>query len=183
MYTGESTIAEILTILLMERGRRVTVLDGDVVRTHLSEGLGFSREDRDTNILRIGFAATGIVRHNGTAICAAISPYEEIRNQVRAIVGNDQFVLVYADASVEVCEARDTKGMYAKARRGEIRGFTGVDDSYETPDAPDGVCHTGGDERPEESGHRVLDLLIQAGFVRSQDVSDDVPAAQMLLSI
>ena len=180
---GKSTIAEILTVLLMERGRRVTVLDGDVVRTHLSKGLGFSKEDRDANILRIGFVAAEIVRHNGIAICAAISPYEETRNQVRAMVGADRFILVHADASVEVCEARDTKGMYAKARRGEITGFTGIDDPYEAPVAPAVVCHTDGTEKPEESARRVLDVLIQAGFVRSQGSDDDVRAGQMLLSI
>jgi sulfate adenylyltransferase len=163
---GKSTIAEILAVYLMERGRQVTVLDGDVVRTHLSKGLGFSREDRDANILRIGFVAAEIVRHNGAVICAAISPYEATRNRVRALFPDaDQFVLVHADASVEACEARDTKGLYAKARRGELTGFTGVDDPYEPPAQPDVVCHTGGNETPEASATAVLDALIERGFV------------------
>jgi len=164
---GKSTIADILTVLLMERGRQVTVLDGDVVRTHLSKGLGFSKEDRDTNILRIGFVAAEIVRHNGIAICAAISPYEETRNRVRAMVGGDKFALIHVDAPVEVCEARDTKGMYAKARRGEITGFTGVDDPYEAPAAPDVVCHTDSGETPKESARAVLTHLITEGFARA----------------
>jgi sulfate adenylyltransferase len=130
---GKSTTAEILTALLMERGRQVTVLDGDVIRTHLSKGLGFSKEDRDANILRIGFVASEIVRHGGAVICAAISPYRATRDQVRALVGTERFIEVFVDTPLDVCEARDTKDMYAKARRGEITGFTGIDDPYEPP--------------------------------------------------
>src|SRR5262249_19163769 len=130
---GKSTIADILAVLLMERGRQVTVLDGDVVRTHLSKGLGFSREDRDTNIRRIGFVAAEIVRHQGAVLCAAVSPYRVTRNECRAAVGEGQFIEIFVDTPLEVCERRDTKGMYAKARRGEIRGFTGIDDPYEVP--------------------------------------------------
>jgi sulfate adenylyltransferase len=164
---GKSTIAELLSVLLMERGRQSTLLDGDVVRTHLSKGLGFSKEDRDTNILRIGFVAAEIARHDGAVICAAISPYAATRNQVRAMVGAERFIVVHVDASVEACEARDTKGLYAKARRGEIEGFTGVNDPYEPPVDADVVCHTDGAETPEESAAKVLDLLIQRGFVRA----------------
>jgi sulfate adenylyltransferase len=167
---GKSTIADILTVLLMERGRQVTVLDGDVVRTHLSKGLGFSKEDRDTNILRIGFVAAEIVRHHGIALCAAISPYEETRNQVRAMVGGDAFVLVHVNASVETCEARDTKGMYAKARRGEITGFTGVDDPYEVPAVPDVVCHTDSGETPEECARTILAHLLDRDLVRGDRI-------------
>ena len=163
---GKSTIAEILTVLLMERGRQVTLLDGDVVRTNLSKGLGFSKEDRDANILRIGFVAAEIARHNGAVICAAISPYSTTRNQVRALFGGDQFVLAHVDAPVEICEERDTKGLYAKARRGEIVGFTGVNDPYEPPANAEVVCHTGGPETPRESAARILDLLAARGFVR-----------------
>ncbi len=163
---GKSTIAEILTVLLMERGRQVTLLDGDVVRTNLSKGLGFSKEDRDANILRIGFVAAEIARHNGAVICAAISPYSTTRNQVRALFGGDQFVLAHVDAPVEICEERDTKGLYAKARRGEIVGFTGVNDPYEPPENAEVVCHTGGPETPTESAARILDLLAARGFVR-----------------
>jgi len=161
---GKSTIAEILTVLLMERGRQVTLLDGDVVRAHLSKELGFSKEDRDTNIRRIGFVASEIVRHNGAVICAAISPYDETRNQVRAMVGSDKFILIYVDAPVEVCEARDTKGMYMKARCGEITGFTGVDDPYEAPPSPDVVCHTSV-ETPEQSACIALQILARGGFI------------------
>ena len=131
---GKSATAEVLTILLNERGRRVTVLDGDVVRTHLSKGLGFSKEDRDLNILRIGFVASEIVRHGGVVICAAVSPYRSTRSEVRQMMGSDNFVEIFVDTPLDVCESRDTKGMYAKARRGEIKGFTGIDDPYEMPD-------------------------------------------------
>jgi len=134
---GKSTTAEILTSLLMERGRPVTVLDGDVVRTHLSKGLGFSKEDRDTNILRIGFVASEIVRHNGIVLCAAVSPYRSARNEARQMVGEDRFVLVYVATPIEVCEQRDAKGMYARARRDEIKGFTGLDDPYQPPVNPE----------------------------------------------
>jgi sulfate adenylyltransferase len=164
---GKSTTAEILTVLLMERGRQVTLLDGDVVRTHLSKGLGFSREDRDTNIRRIGFVASEIVRHGGVVICAAVSPYRATRSDVRNMVGSDSFVEVFVDTPLAVCEQRDVKGMYAKARRGEISGFTGIDDPYEPPEAPevtlDTVAHG-----PEANAYRVLDHLIACGFVRDQ---------------
>jgi sulfate adenylyltransferase len=134
--SGKSTTAEILTSLLLERGRQVTLLDGDVVRTHLSKGLGFSREDRDTNILRIGFVASEIARHGGTVICAAISPYRATRNEARKMVG-ENFIEVFVDTPIDVCEQRDVKGLYARARRGQITGFTGVDDPYEAPITPE----------------------------------------------
>jgi len=107
------------------------VLDGDVVRTHLSKGLGFSQEDRDTNIRRIGFVASEIVRHGGIAVRAAVSPYRATRNNVRNMVGKDRYIEVFVDTPLEVCEQRDENGLYAKARRGEIKGFTGIDDPYE----------------------------------------------------
>ncbi len=165
---GKSTTAEILTVLLLEHGRQVTLLDGDVVRTHLSKGLGFSKEDRDTNIRRIGFVASEIVRHGGIAVCAAVSPYRATRNEVRNMVGRDRFIEVFVDTPLEVCEQRDAKGMYAKARRGEIKGFTGIDDPYEPPRHPeirlDTVNHTA-----EENARMILDYLIQRGFVRAED--------------
>jgi len=164
---GKSTTAEVLTVLLLEHGRQVTLLDGDVVRTHLSQGLGFSKEDRDTNIRRIGFVAAEIVRHGGVAICAAVSPYRATRNGVRDLVGADHFVEVFVDTPLEVCEARDTKGMYAKARRGEVTNFTGIDDPYEPPLQPElvleTVMHT-----PEDNARRLLQHLVQQGFVRAQ---------------
>jgi len=162
---GKSTTAEVLTVLILEHGRQVTLLDGDVVRTHLSKGLGFSKEDRDTNIRRIGFVASEIVRHGGVAVCAAVSPYRATRNDVRNMVGADRFIEVFVDTPLDVCEQRDTKGLYAKARRGEIRGFTGIDDPYEPPKNPeirlDTVTRT-----VEENAALILDYLIAQGFVR-----------------
>jgi sulfate adenylyltransferase len=162
---GKSTTAEILTVLLLERGRHVTVLDGDVVRTHLSKGLGFSKEDRDTNIRRIGFVAAEIVRHGGVALCAAVSPYRTTRDEVRHMVGADHFVEVFVDTPLEVCEQRDSKGVYAKARRGEITGFTGIDDPYEVPETPEitlDTVVTG----PDQNARRVLEHLERQGYVR-----------------
>jgi sulfate adenylyltransferase len=115
--SGKSTTADVLTVLLLEHGRQVTVLDGDVVRTHLSKGLGFSKEDRDTNIRRIGFVAAEIVRHGGTVVCAAVSPYRATRDDVRNMVGKDHFVEVFVDTPIEVCEERDTKGPLRRAVR------------------------------------------------------------------
>jgi sulfate adenylyltransferase len=163
---GKSTTSEVLTSLILERGRQITVLDGDVVRTHLSKGLGFSKEDRDVNIRRIGFVAAELVRHGGLVICAAVSPYRATRNDVRNMVGSDNFVEVFVDTPIEVCEARDVKGMYAKARRGEIKGFTGIDDPYEPPQNPelilDTVTHT-----PEGNAYNILNYLIERGFIRA----------------
>ena len=149
----------------MERGRQVTVLDGDVVRTHLSKGLGFSKEDRDTNIRRIGFVASEIVRHGGAAVCAAISPYESTRDDVRSMVGADKFIEVYVNTPLEVCESRDTKGIYAKARRGEIKGFTGIDDPYEAPKHPEITLDTV-NRTIEENANMIMDKLGALGFVR-----------------
>ena len=162
---GKSTTAEALTDLLMEHGRQVTVLDGDVVRTQLSKGLGFSREDRDTNILRIGFVASEIVRHGGVAICAAVSPYSAARNEVRAMVGTEHFTEVFVDTPLDVCEGRDSKGMYAKARRGEITGFTGIDDPYEAPENPEITLDTVRNPVRDNAG-LVLDYLAEKRFVR-----------------
>jgi sulfate adenylyltransferase len=164
---GKSTTADILTVLLWQHGRQVTVLDGDVVRTHLSKGLGFSKEDRDTNILRIGFVAAEIVQHGGMVLCAAVSPYRATRDEVRRMIGPERFVEIFVDTPLDVCEQRDSKGMYAKARRGEIKGFTGIDDPYEPPLQPeitlDTVSHA-----PEENAHFILQDLIRRGFVRGQ---------------
>ena len=162
---GKSTTAEVLTTLLLERGRQVTVLDGDVVRTHLSKGLGFSREDRDTNIRRIGFVASEIVRHGGVAMCAAISPYRATRNEVRQMVGGDRFIEVFVDTPLDVCERRDAKGMYAMARRGEITGWTGIDDPYEAPQHPEIVLDTV-THSAEDNARQIIDYLEAEGFVR-----------------
>jgi sulfate adenylyltransferase len=160
---GKSVTADAVTALLLER-RRVTLLDGDVVRTHLSKGLGFSREDRDTNILRIGFVASEIVRHGGAVVCAAVSPYRATRNQCRAMVGAGRFIEVFVDTPLEVCEQRDTKGLYARARRGELKLFTGIDDPYEPPVAPELVITTV-DCSPEDNARRIVEQLIDRGFL------------------
>jgi sulfate adenylyltransferase len=162
---GKSATAEALTSLLLERGRQVTLLDGDVVRTHLSKGLGFSREDRDTNIRRIGFVAAEIVRHGGVALCAAVSPYAAARNQCRDMVGSEQFVEVFVDTPLEVCEQRDSKGLYAAARRGELEHFTGIDDPYEAPLAPE-MAITTVDHGAGDNAGRLIAYLVERGFVQ-----------------
>lgn len=166
--SGKTTIAEALNRGLMARGRKVTLLDGDVVRTHLSKGLGFSREDRDANIRRIGFVASEIVRHDGAVICAVISPYHGARSESRSMVGPEQFVLAYVDTPLDVCEKRDVKGFYAKARRGEIHGFTGIDDPYEVPIDADVVLTTT-DCLPEDDARKVIEHLLKRGLIGSND--------------
>jgi sulfate adenylyltransferase len=161
--SGKSTTAEILTSLLLERGRQVTLLDGDVVRTHLSKGLGFSREDRDTNIIRIGYVASEIARHGGTVICAAISPYRAARNEVRRMVG-ENFLEIFVDTPIEVCEQRDVKGLYARARRGQITGFTGVDDPYEAPVNPELTLDTVAFD-PADNAHKIMAFLEERGLI------------------
>ncbi len=162
---GKSTIAEILTVLLQEHGRQVTLLDGDVVRTHLSQGLGFSKEDRDLNIRRIGFVAAEIVRHGGAVICAAVSPYRATRNDVRNMIGSNAFVEVFVDTPLKECERRDSKGIYAKARRGEIKHFTGIDDPYEPPQQPEIILETL-NQSAEENARAIVEYLIRQGFLR-----------------
>jgi sulfate adenylyltransferase len=162
--SGKSTTAQIVTSLLLERGRQVTVLDGDVVRTHLSKGLGFSRDDRDTNILRIGFVAGELVRQHGAVICAAISPFRAARNECRKMVGEDHFIEIFVDTPIEVCEQRDAKGLYAKARRGEITGFTGVDDPYEEPRNPEITINTE-EFTPDQNARKILQFLEDRGLV------------------
>ena len=166
--SGKSTTAEILLSMFLEHGRQVTVLDGDVVRTHLSKGLGFSKEDRDINIRRIGFVAGEIVRHGGIVICAAISPYRAVRDDIRSMIG-DGFTEVFVDTPLEVCEDRDTKGLYAKARRGEIKGFTGIDDPYEAPLNPE-LRLTTTDNTPEDNARLITEYLIEQGYLRPIDV-------------
>ncbi len=164
--SGKSTTAAVLTALLLEWGRNLTVLDGDVVRTHLSKGLGFSAEDRDTNILRIAFVAGEIVRHGGGVICAAISPYRKTRSEARKLIG-ENFIEIFVDAPIETCEDRDVKGLYAKARRGEIKGFTGIDDPYEIPSMPelvlDSVNYTA-----KENARKIVQYLEERGYLLNQ---------------
>ncbi len=139
--SGKTTTAERIVPLLEERGRAVTVLDGDVVRTHLSRGLGFSREDRDENVRRVGFVAAEIVRHGGIVVCALVSPYRSTRDEVRAMVdvagGSGSFVEVFVDTPLAVVMQRDVKGLYAATQRGEVAQMTGVGDPYEPPLTPE----------------------------------------------
>ncbi|HKX24982.1 MAG TPA: adenylyl-sulfate kinase [Actinomycetota bacterium] len=164
--SGKSTLAELLVAVLEERGRRYELLDGDVVRTNLSKGLGFSKEDRDTNILRIGWVAERLTYHGAAVIVSAISPYRAIRDQVRARI--PRFVEVWVSCPVEVCAQRDVKGLYEKAFRGEITGFTGVDDPYEPPEHPEVVVET---DRltPEECLAQVVARLEELGYLLAPD--------------
>lgn len=162
---GKSTTAAVLTTLLQEHGRNVTVLDGDVVRTHFSDGLGYSKADRDEHVRRIGYVAAEIVRHGGITICAAVSPYRATRNDVRSAFDKGHYVEVFIDTPLEVCESRDTKGLYAQARQGQIKGFTGIDDPYETPRHPEIRLQTVGIS-VEENARIILNHLIEQGFVK-----------------
>jgi sulfate adenylyltransferase len=168
--SGKSATSEVLTTLLLERGREIAILDGDVVRTHLSKGLGFSKEDRDTNILRIGFVAGEIVHAGGAVICAAISPYRATRAEAHKMVG-ENFVEVYMDTPVEVCEQRDVKGLYAKARQamidGKPMGFTGVDDPYEAPIEPS-ITLQGFGASAEDNARKVVAYLEAQGYILKQ---------------
>ncbi|MBI1977780.1 MAG: adenylyl-sulfate kinase [Candidatus Omnitrophica bacterium] len=160
--SGKSTIARILEKRLRQVGRKVEVLDGDVIRTNLSKGLGFSKEDRDINIKRIGFVCHLLTRNDVVAIASAISPYREVRNYNRSLIGN--FVEVYAKCALDECVKRDVKGLYKKAMAGEIKGFTGVDDPYEEPLHPEVVCETD-QETAEQSAERVWAKLIELGYL------------------
>ena len=167
--SGKSATSEVLTSLLLERGREIAILDGDVVRTHLSKGLGFSKEDRDTNIMRIGFVAGEIVHASGAVICAAISPYRATRQEARKMVG-ENFIEIFMDTPVEVCEQRDVKGLYAKARQamqdGKPMGFTGVDDPYEPPINPE-ITLQGFGATPEANAREIIKYLETQGYIKS----------------
>jgi adenylyl-sulfate kinase len=163
--SGKTTIAHLVGPALDERGCIVEYLDGDTVRTHLSKGLGFSKEDRDTNIERIGWVASRLTRQGGAVICAAISPYEETRQKARSLVEQyGRFVEVYVKASVEECARRDVKGLYEKAFRGEIKEFTGVSDPYEVPANPE-IRIESEHEDPKRSAQRILALLEKRGLI------------------
>jgi adenylylsulfate kinase len=154
---GKTTISDLVAPALRERGLKVEVLDGDIVRTNLSKGLGFSKEDRDTNIRRIAFVADLLSRNGVGVITAAISPYAEIRDEAHEMMG-DRFLEIYVKASVETCAERDVKGLYEKAFKGEIKEFTGVSDPYEPPENPALVLDTE-NETPEESAQKVVALV------------------------
>ncbi len=167
--SGKSTLASMLASEVSRRGVHVELLDGDVVRTHLSKGLGFSREDRDTNIRRIGFVAKLVARSGACAIAAAVSPYRETRDEQRLAIG--RFCEVYCECPIDVLRRRDTKGLYARALAGEIKGFTGVDDPYEPPLSPEVVVHMDR-ESPGESLAKIVTKLEVLGYLRrSQQLS------------
>jgi adenylyl-sulfate kinase len=176
--SGKSTLAKLVAEELARRGRGVEILDGDVVRTHLTKGLGFSKADRDENIRRIGFVCRLLSRHGAVAIAAAISPYRAVREEVRA--GIERFVEVYVRASLEACIVRDVKGLYKKALAGELKNFTGIDDPYEPPASPELSIDTES-ETPAESAGRILAWLEQAGLVSPAPQPDYSPeeAAQI----
>lgn len=162
--SGKTTTAAALRALLEEMGYVVTLLDGDVVRTHLSAGLGFSKADRTTHLLRVAFVAGEIVRHGGIVVSATISPYRETRRECRQRIGADRFVEVFVDTPLEVCQQRDPKGLYRKASRGEATLVTGIDDPYEPPERPevrlDTLAHS-----PQENARRIVEFLREARFL------------------
>jgi adenylylsulfate kinase len=160
--SGKSTLARTLERALRKWQLPVELLDGDVVRTHLSKGLGFSREDRDTNVKRIGFVCQLLTRNGIVAIASAVSPYREMRDYNRRMIG--QFVEIYVKASAEACEKRDVKGLYKLAKQGSVESFTGVSDPYEEPFNPDVVCETE-KESVEESAEKVIQCLEQQGYL------------------
>src|SRR3954465_1569260 len=161
--SGKTTISRLLEGHLRERGSKLEILDGDIVRENLSKGLGFSKEDRDTNIRRIAFVANLLSRNGVPVSTAAISPYREIRDEARQMM-DDRFIETYVKASVEVCEERDVKGLYAKARSGEIKEFTGVSDPYEAPENPEITLETE-HQSPEESAQAIIDFLEQRDLI------------------
>ena len=168
--SGKSTLSEIIEQRLRERGRNVEVLDGDIVRTHLSKGLGFSREDRDTNIKRIAFVCSLLTRHGVVCISAAIAPYREARDWARQHIGN--FVEIYVKCPIDVCRQRDVKGLYKLVDEGKIKGFTGVDDPYEEPEHPELVIETD-KETIEESLERIFAKLVELGYLEGEETSEE----------
>ena len=163
---GKTTLARLIEAELQARGHKVEVLDGDIIRTNLSKGLGFSKEDRDTNIRRIGFVCDLLTRNGVVAIAAAISPYREVREEVRRHIGS--FVEVYVKCSIDVLAERDVKGLYKKALAGEIKNFTGVDDPYEAPLAPEVIVETDS-EQPEQSVVRIISKLEELALVSAAE--------------
>jgi len=161
--SGKTTVSNILEETLKRSGYKVEVLDGDVVRTNLSKGLGFSKKDRDINIKRIGFVCNLLTRNDVIAIAAAISPYREVRNSVREQVGGN-FIEIYCECPLEVLVERDVKGLYKKALAGEIENFTGVSDPYEEPEHPEVMVYSS-TETPEESAERILNYLVEKSII------------------
>lgn len=176
---GKSTLAGQIEQRLQQRNRRVEILDGDIVRTHLSKGLGFSREDRDTNIKRIAFVCSLLTRNGVVCISAAISPYREARTWARLQIGN--FVEVYVKCPLDVCRERDVKGLYKLVEEGKLKGFTGVDDPYEEPEHPEIVIETD-KETVEESVSRIFARLIELGYLEAELLSGEEAAAASSLA-
>lgn len=167
---GKSTLSETIQERLVARGRNVEILDGDIVRTHLSKGLGFSREDRDTNIKRIAFVCGLLTRNGVICISAAIAPYREARQWARQEIGN--FVEVYVKCPIEVCRQRDVKGLYKLVDEGKIKGFTGVDDPYEEPEYPELVVETN-KEAVEESVRHIFAKLEELGYLEPEEMPEE----------
>ena len=167
---GKSTLSEAIEKRLIARGRNVEILDGDIVRTHLSKGLGFSREDRDTNIKRIAFVCGLLTRNGVICISAAIAPYREARQWARQEIGN--FVEVYVNCPIEVCRQRDVKGLYKLVDEGKLTGFTGVDDPYEEPEHPELVVETC-KETIEESVERIFAKLEELGYLEPEEMPEE----------
>ncbi|MBD2484180.1 adenylyl-sulfate kinase [Planktothrix sp. FACHB-1365] len=163
---GKTTISRAVAEILQQKQCKLEILDGDIVRENLTKGLGFSKADRDENIRRIGFVAHLLTRNGVIVLVSAISPYREIREEVREKIGD--FVEVYVNAPLTVCEDRDVKGLYKKARAGEIKGFTGIDDPYEAPTNPEIECHTD-QEDLAESIAKVMQKLAELGYISSKD--------------
>ena len=172
---GKSTLSEALTRRFQEHGRNVEVLDGDIVRTHLSKGLGFSREDRDTNIKRIAFVCSLLTRNGVICISAAIAPYREAREWARKEIGD--FVEVYVKCPIEVCRQRDVKGLYKLVDEGKIKNFTGVDDPYEEPEHPELVVETD-KETLEESVERIITKLVELEYLGPEYLKGYSPTTQ-----
>jgi len=168
--SGKSTLANMVEGILLERGMKVEILDGDIVRTNLSKGLGFSQEDRDINIRRIGFVCHLLTRNDVVAIAAAISPYKAIRDENRKLI--DRFVEVYCRCSIDALKERDPKGLYEKALKGEIKNFTGISDPYEAPQNPEVVVDTD-KEGVEESAGRIIRTLELMGYIPAEDADTD----------
>ena len=167
--SGKSTIAQVLLTRLQElQDRNITFLDGDVIRNHLSKGLGFSKEDRDENVKRVGFVASEVTKHGGITICSLIAPYQDARRAVRTMVEEyGDFIEIYVDTSIEECERRDTKGLYAKARQGLIKGFTGIDDPYEAPEKPEFIAKTE-ENTPEGIVEEIIGYLYERGMLQKK---------------
>lgn len=163
--SGKSTLGSMLASWMRERGYPRELLDGDEVRLNLSKGLGFSREDRDINVRRIGFVSRLLCRNGVMAIAAMVSPYRSTRQEIRQSIGND-FIEIFVDCPIHVCSQRDVKGMYKQAHAGLLKGFTGVDDPYEPPESPELIIKSS-EEQPEVSLRNILEVLAVRGYIRS----------------